>query len=1162
MSAGLDVLRGYLGEIARVHATGAGTQETSYYGALQGAMNRVGEGLTPRVFCLPQMSGAAGFPDFGLFTLTQMGRGGVPAHWPDGPIPERGVVEADDIPASLAVKRGSQQVKNYLAAYGLVLITNYREFELLERGRAGRPTVAESFSFEKDAPAFFAWAAAPRRPQDTPVAIRFTEFLQRVLLHRMPLASPKDLAFFLASYARDALARVEAQAALPALNGLREALGTSLGLTFQPGKGEHLFRSTLVQTLFYGLFSAWVSHARAGGGRFDWRAAEWSLHVPMVRALYQQVATPTHLLPLHLVEVLDWAAAALDRVVRETFFAAFADEHAIQYFYEPFLEAFDPDLRKQLGVWYTPREVVRYMVERADRALRTELGIQDGLADRNVWVLDPACGTGSYLIEVLRRIEKTLRDKGEDATLGAELKAAAVRRVAGFEIMPAPFVIAHWQIGSLLREVGAPLDDETDERAAVYLTNTLTGWNPAGREPPLPFPELETERDLAGDVKRARPILVVMGNPPYNAYAGTSPVEEQGLVEPYKEGLATRWRVRKFNLDELYVRFFRIAERRIAEMTGRGIVCYITNFSYLAYRSFVVMRQRFVSAFDRIWIDCMNGDSRQTGKVTPDGKPDPSVFSTDSNPEGIRVGTAIGLMVRRDSAPKSAEVSFRHFWGSTKREDLLATLQLDRAAFESTYTAAAPAAGNRFALVPDAALAIYLSWPKMVELSESDDWSGILEMRKGALMHHDLPVLRERMTQYADPSLSLEILRQRRIGPVFDAARFDSSAARDAVLAAGGLSSGSFTQIELYPFDQRWCFHSNVRPLWNEPRPEVASEQSQGNLFIVTRTQARKPDEGIPVFATRALPGYHLLDPNSHPFPAMLHRNPQGQQRSLDLTQGPVPNLSRAAQRYFEEIGVQQWCQPGHRDGQNLWLHVLAIAYAPAWLDENEDGIWQDWPRIPLPDSADRLLASAALGRRVADLLDPQTQVPGVTAGDIEPAIRTIAVLRKRQGGAAAGEDYSLMVRWGTLNAARAVMPGSGRADERNYAPDEAACAEQAALVGLSTNDVYLNEDTYWSNVPAEVWETVIGGYQVLKKWLSYRQREILGRPLQLDEVRYFRDVARRLAKIRLLGTEFDQNYRACAESAYAWPVNAQPAAAVQPPAPRARRARPPRPNR
>ena len=140
----------------------------------------------------------------------------------------------------------------------------------------------------------------------------------------------------------------------------------------------------------------------------------------MIRVLFEQIATPTKLGPLDLVEPLDWAANALNRVDRAAFFASFDQGHAVQYFYEPFLQQFDPELRKQLGVWYTPTEVVRYMVARADTVLREELGIEDGLANPNVYVLDPCCGTGAYLVEVLHTIALTLKNKGGDALLAQD----------------------------------------------------------------------------------------------------------------------------------------------------------------------------------------------------------------------------------------------------------------------------------------------------------------------------------------------------------------------------------------------------------------------------------------------------------------------------------------------------------------------------------------------------------------------------------------------------------------------------------------------------------------------------------------------------------------------------------------------------------------------
>ena len=231
-------------------------------------------------------------------------------------------------------------------------------------------------------------------------------------------------------------------------------------MKFSEGRGEHFFRSTLVQTLFYGVFSAWVRWHKENPGpqaKFDWRTAQWSLHLPFISTLYEELAKKHTLGPLGLVEVLDWAAGVLNRVERGEFFRSFEDENAVQYFYEPFLDAYDPELRKDLGVWYTPPEIVKYQVARVDTVLRQELGLADGLADPSVIVLDPCCGTGAYLVEVLRSIERTIREKRDNGLVGYDVKLAATTRVFGFEIMPAPFVIAHLQIGALLQQAGSPL---------------------------------------------------------------------------------------------------------------------------------------------------------------------------------------------------------------------------------------------------------------------------------------------------------------------------------------------------------------------------------------------------------------------------------------------------------------------------------------------------------------------------------------------------------------------------------------------------------------------------------------------------------------------------------------------------------------------------------
>jgi N-6 DNA Methylase len=493
-------LEQFLLHSSEIHSSRSAVDETPYYGALETLFNEIGKNLKPRVRCIihPKDRGA-GQPDGGFFTAEQFDKKA--AHQPkEGQIPARGAIEVKAPREDAMQVALGEQVGRYLARYRQVLVTNLRQFILVGHDVEGKPSILEKYEFADSEKDFWNLAAHPRKTDDIH-GVRFTEYLKRVMLHAAPLAVPEDVAFYLASYAREALARIEIVGLEP-LNAVRTALEEALGLKFEGEKGEHFFRSSLVQTLFYGVFSAWVlwsrKHPPASKDRFDWNLSARLLKVPVIRKLFYEVAEPGQLENLKLNEVLDWTAAVLNRVDRKSFFAKFEESQAVQYFYEPFLEAFDPELRKQLGVWYTPHEIVEYMVARVDTVLREELGLPDGLADKNVFILDPCCGTGSFLVEVLRRIHATLKERGNDALLASDLKDAAKSRVFGFEILPAPFVVSHLQLGLLLDQMGAPLSDRGNERPGVYLTNALTGWEPPkGAKKQLMFAEFGEERDAA-----------------------------------------------------------------------------------------------------------------------------------------------------------------------------------------------------------------------------------------------------------------------------------------------------------------------------------------------------------------------------------------------------------------------------------------------------------------------------------------------------------------------------------------------------------------------------------------------------------------------------------------------------------------------------------------
>ena len=905
-----------------------------------------------------------------------------------------------------------------------------------------------------------------------------------------------------ASYARDGLARVEAAGDAPSLTRVRSALEEALGVRFEGEKGARFFHSTLVQTLFYGIFSAWVLWARTDAvapepgrlftgtpdaTRFDWRTAVWHLRAPVLRALFQQLSDPGHLKPLGLVEVLNWTAAALDRVDRPAFFARFREGEAVPYFYEPFLESFDPVLRKQLGVWYTPAEVVRYMVARVDTALKDDLGIADGLAAENVYVLDPCCGTGAYLAEVLRRIAANLKARGRGKLAGALVKQAATTRVCGFEIMPAPFVVAHLQVGLTLQDLDAPLTDDGHERAGVFLTNALTGWEPRTTKP-LPFPELEEERDRAERVKQETPILVILGNPPYNGFAGMAVDEERDLSDAYR----TTKRVRRpegRGLNDLYIRFFRMAERRIIEKTGRGVVCFISNYSWLDGLSFTGMRERYLDAFDAVRIDCLNGDKYKTGKVAPDGSTDPSIFSTSSDPVGIQVGTAIATMVRKGDHAPAGEVGFRHLWGQAKHAELMATAETDPS---TLYDGIEPVLPLGLPFVPMAVSEGWFDWPTLTDLFPVR-FHGVLTNRDAFLVEIDLDRLRARIGDYFNPDLSHEEIARRYPRVMKDTGRFDARTVRDVLLKRGGPSQSGFVRLTYRPFDNRWLYWESATKLLDEKRADYRPHVFEGNMWLSAAQHLRQGAKEPQTVFTENLGSHHLIERGSNMFPAWLRDDGFGTQGAEGARR---PNLSTTAQRYLDHLGAGV---------DDLFHHVLAVLHDPAYRKANAGALRMEWPRIPIPGwpngesdgAAETLGRSAARGRELAQLLDPDTPVPGVTQGALRPEVATIAVPATLDGRNMDGDDFALTAGWGHYGSGEAVMPGQGRVVERALTPaDRAAMGDTVATLGETTFDIHLNSNAFWCNVPIGVWTYKLGGYQVLKKWLSYRERAILKRPL------------------------------------------------------------------
>jgi hypothetical protein len=529
----------------------------------------------------------------------------------------------------------------------------------------------------------------------------------------------------------------------------------------------------------------------------------------------------------------------------------------------------------------------------------------------------------------------------------------------------------------------------------------------------------------------------------------------------------------------------------------------------------------------------MNGDKYKTGKVTPGGKPDPSIFSTSFNPEGIQVGTAISLLVRREQHAEANAVKFRHFWGKSKKEDLLDSLKDEGDAGEHSYVELAPAVELGLPFMPLQFEASYFDWPLLPELFPTS-FPGVKTSRDDVVVDIGRERLIERMEKYFDPNVSHEEMRRIAPGVMEDSARFQAESTRNRLCKRGFLPE-NIVRYHYRPLDMRWLYYEPETKLLDEKRTEYFAQVFEGNLFIEARQKSSKED------FDRGLVTKNLADNLgsglSNYFPLLLQ--PASQRKDLfsehdkqDNDNTPHPNLSDAALQYLVSVDTSN-------EYESLFFHIVAVLHAPAYRTENAGALRQNFPRVPLPATRESLEASAALGRQIAQLLDTETTVAGVTGGAIRPELRSIAVLRRTDGAGALNPqagDLELRAGWGHKGKANVVMPGKGRVHTRDYTTQEREALQSATTaLGAETHDIFLNETACWSNVPSRVWDYTIGGYQVIKKWLSYREQEILGRSLTSEEAREVTQTARRIAAILLLETELNANYERVKAACYAW---------------------------
>lgn len=567
-----------------------------------------------------------------------------------------GYIEAKDIGKSLKEVLKTDQLKRYLGSLNNLVLTDYLEFRWFVNGEhrltATLATVGKNAKLKTDA------------ESQEQVAELLNSFLNT---QAVELANSRELATRMAGFARLIRDSIEnaltEEKATSTLHQQMEAFKKVLLHSLE----ESEFADMYAQTICYGMFAA---RCNSKSSDFTRQKAAWFLPKtnPFLRNLFIHIAGPD------LDSRIAWAVDDLAELLKhsdingimEEFGHRTRREDPVVHFYETFLAAYDPKMREIRGVYYTPEPVVSYIVRSVDHILKETFGLKKGLADstkikipypegnkkleyHKVQILDPATGTGTFLYEVIRQIHESFaKNRG---MWPGYVSQHLLPRIFGFELLMAPYTVAHLKLVLLLEELG--YDFQSEERLHVYLTNTL---EEAFEGIQLPFADyLAKEANSAGQIKNNMPIMVILGNPPYSGHSANVGTWIKNLIDDYKmvDGKPLGERNPKWLQDD-YVKFIRFAQWRI-EQTGYGVLAFISNHGYLDNPTFRGMRQSLMNTFDEIYLLDLHGNTKKKEKC-PDGSKDENVFD-------IQQGVAIGIFVKKNGSKQSAKVFHADLWG-------------------------------------------------------------------------------------------------------------------------------------------------------------------------------------------------------------------------------------------------------------------------------------------------------------------------------------------------------------------------------------------------------------------------------------------------------------------------------------------------------------------
>lgn len=791
------------------------------------------------------------------------------------------------------------------------------------------------------------------------------------------------------------------------------------------------FADMYAQTLTYGLFAARCTIPN--DTNFSRHTAVGALPKsnPFLIQLFYHVASPD--LEENVTFILDDIATLLRNVPTEMLRTAFSTNNRLEdpviHFYETFLKEYDPSLRFDRGVFYTPPQVISYIVRSVDNLLKTELNRPDGLADVNTLILDPATGTGGFLLTVLDHIREYIMQTYGTGEWNQYINSQLVKRIFGFELLVAPYTIAHLKLSLLLQAQGW----RADERLRIYLTNTLE--QPTEIQPPLPFATfISDEANAALSVKRNEPILAILGNPPYQRdSANPSRVGRDltfigELIEDYKQVDGDPLNDRNLRaLQADYVKFIRWAQWRI-DKNGEGVIGYIVNNSFLDGPMFRGMRQSLLESFNSIYHLNLHGSSRRMESVPADQE--------DENVFDIQQGVSILVCAKERDNSSPAKVYYADMWGS--REERYNTLS--ETDLQSTPWYELQPTSPYYLFVPQTTdfSAEYETGWKITDIFDKHS-VGIATARDSFTILRTAEDVRETVTEFV--SLSVDEAREQYRLPR-DSQDWQVHRAQ-ADLRNNPVADQHIESISYRPYDTRWTYYTGQSSGFHgRPRFEVMHHLQNDNLALCNCRIVTSPQWQHTLVTDKITDKSYISNRTSestYVFPLYLYPESEGLGLSTERSVNFKPTFLTALSEALELPQTPPFKLPQSITPEEILGYIYAVLNSPTYRERYYEFLKYDFPRIPLPQNLDQFRNLASLGQELINWhLLADVQIP-----------------HRHQFE---GEE------------------GDGVVSKPRY----------------EDGNVWINDTQHFTNVPAEVWEYEIGAYQVCEKWLKDRRRETL----------------------------------------------------------------------